>query len=239
MEMCARPGAVTDDDLVAYAYDEAPPEVVQHVQSCPACARSADEHRRFQAQISALLYRVDCPSSHMLGEYHLDVLTPGERRQIAAHVAECPACADEVRTLSRFLVSEPPAEPAGVIEQVKRIIATLLPLTPEAAYAAVRSTRGPSAQKYQAEDLFVTIHLQATARQSLVNITGEIWRENGDEATFAGRIVRLIAPDGGVTTASIGDRGEFLVDAVARGSYRLEIDLSDRIVVIEALRVDN
>lgn len=251
MNGCIRPGAVTDDELVAYAYGEATPDVSRHIESCPACAAAAGEYARLQRRLVGLLYRFDCPSADTLGDYQLNMLAQAERQQVAAHLADCPACAGELRELRRFLAVEPaPAlvgtfeqtpAPAltGVFEQMKRIIIAVLMPAPPAAANGVRSMEGPSAQTYRAEDLTVTIHLEATARRGFVNLTGQIVQEGAAEATLAGQTVRLIPADGSAVTAEIGDMGDFFIEAVARGTYRLEVELPDRVVVVEALRVDN
>jgi hypothetical protein len=103
----------------------------------------------------------------------------------------------------------------------------------------VRSTGGPSACTYHAGDLTLTLHLEATARRAVFNLTGQIWQEDAGAAALAGQAVRLIAPEGNAVTAAIGDLGDFFIDAVAAGVYRLEIELPDRVVVVEALRIAN
>jgi hypothetical protein len=228
---------VTEDDLVAYAYDEAPPDVVQHVQGCPACARSADEYRQLQQGVGGVLYRFDCPASHTLGEYHLQLLPPDERASIAAHLAECPICAEEVRVLRRFLADEPPPAPAGMGEQLKRIIATLVQPGLEAAYATVRGGGEAPSRIYRAGDMTITISLEESRRHGRLNLTGQIWREDVAE-TLAGRTVSLVAADESAMTAVIGDLGDFLIDEVTPSLYRLEIQLMDSVVVVENLRVD-
>jgi hypothetical protein len=239
VDSCARPGTVTDEDLVAYAYDEASPEVAHHVQHCPACARSAREYTHLQRRVGGAIHRFDCPTSHALGEYHLRLLPPDERASVAAHLAECPVCADEVRMLGRFLIDDPPAAPAGVGEQLKRIIATLLTPAPGLAYATVRGAGDAITRRYQAADLTIEARLGATAPSGYRQVSGVIWREGADAEDLTGRVLRLIGDDGGERFTNIGDLGDFDFGAIEPGNYRLEIETGDSVVVVEDLRLDS
>jgi anti-sigma factor RsiW len=237
VERCIQPGAVTEDDLVAYAYGEADPAVARHVRTCPACAAAAAEYERLQHHLGGLLYRVECPPAETLAEFQLRLLPAIEQARVAAHVRACPRCAAEVATLGEDLAAEPP--PSDLGERLRRAVVTLLAPAPHGALAGVRSTGGPSACTYHAGDLTLTLHLEATARRAVFNLTGQIWQEDAGAAALAGQAVRLIAPEGNAVTAAIGDLGDFFIDAVAAGVYRLEIELPDRVVVVEALRIAN
>jgi anti-sigma factor RsiW len=105
VERCIQPGAVTEDDLVAYAYGEADPAVARHVRTCPACAAAAAEYERLQHHLGGLLYRVECPPAETLAEFQLRLLPAIEQARVAAHVRACPRCAAEVATLGEDLAA--------------------------------------------------------------------------------------------------------------------------------------
>ncbi len=238
MDRCIRPGAVTDDDLVAYAYAEAAPAVSRHVESCPACAAAAAEYAHLQARLGRLLYRCDCPAPHTLADYHLQLLAPEERRQVAAHIRDCPACADDVQTLRRFLADQPAMPPPGPFGEIKRIVATLLTPAPGLVSVDVRGAGEAVTRTYRAADLTITIRLGAGTRRGYRRLSGVIWREGSGAETLAGQMLQLIGHDGTERTTEIEDLGDFAFDSVEPGTYRLEVALPDGIVVVEDLRLE-
>jgi hypothetical protein len=54
-----------------------------------------------------------CPPPHALGEHELDLLPRDERVRVAAHLADCPRCAAERRTLRAFLAAASARAPFG------------------------------------------------------------------------------------------------------------------------------
>jgi hypothetical protein len=50
--------------------------------------------------------------------------------------------------------------------------------------------------------------------------------------------VRLIASDGAALATTLDDLGNFEFEGVPAGTYVLELDLTGRVVAVEALRVD-
>ena len=236
MTQCSRPEPVPVEDLVAYAYGEATPEIVAHVATCPACREAAGEYTQLQRELGARLYRFDCPTPQTLGEYTLYFLSAEEQTRVAAHVGDCPLCAAELRTLRDFLASELAATVPSLMTRLKRTIATLV-TPPAAAYAGVRGAGEAAAQIYRAGDIVITIDPGAGARRARLPVTGLIWREGAAMEELAGSQVRLIAADGTAQTAQLGALGDFDWEAVAPGTYRLEAALADQLVVVEELRV--
>src|SRR5512141_3070774 len=100
---CSSPEAVTPEDIVAYVDGDAPPRVVEHIRSCPSCRAEARQYAQVQGRLHQALHRFDCPTPLALGEYNLGLVSAEDRTHIAAHVLECPACADELRALRAFL----------------------------------------------------------------------------------------------------------------------------------------
>src|SRR5215472_7763099 len=83
-------GAISPNDLMAYIDGEASPEIVRRIADDPRLAMEAQGYALAQAALRQRLYRFDCPSSQMLGEYELGILVPEERLRIARHVVEGP-----------------------------------------------------------------------------------------------------------------------------------------------------
>ena len=232
---CTRPEPVPVEDLVAYAYGEATPELVAHIETCPACREAAGEYTQLQRELGARLYRFDCPTPQTLGEYTLHLLAAEEQTRVAGHVRDCPLCAAELRTLRDFLASELAATVPSLMTRIKRTIATLV-APPAAAYAGVRGA-GAATRTYRAGAIVITVDPGAGARRARLPVTGLIWREGGAMEELAGSQVRLIAADGTAHTTQLGALGDFDWEAVAPGTYRLEAALADHLVVVEELRV--
>jgi hypothetical protein len=101
---CSEPGTFRDDELLVYL-DGAPGRtaVAAHLAHCPSCSQKVARYRQLEQQLTGKLYRWDCPSSQVLGEYHLGLLGNQECLQISQHLSACVLCAAELATLSHFL----------------------------------------------------------------------------------------------------------------------------------------
>ena len=87
-----------------------------HLEACAACraalARESDASFGAEAFARALAAPETRPESPHLGFEHLrgvvdDTLTPFDREWVAAHLALCVMCAEELRDLERFAVTLP------------------------------------------------------------------------------------------------------------------------------------
>ncbi len=235
---CSSPEAVTTDEIVAYVDGDAPPRVVEHIESCPSCKAEARRYARTQARLKAALHRFDCPSPQALGEYNLGLVSVEDRTRIAAHVLECPACADELGTLRAFL-SDRAAKPEarGVIAGLRRIVATLATPSPTGAWAGLRgSAMGPSLT-YLTEDLTISLNAVEGERPSLWSLLGLVVDPDG--ATLAaGGEAHLFGPSGESLAATVDELGNFAFASLRSGRYRLEVSLADRVVVLEDVPID-
>jgi hypothetical protein len=223
--------------LVAYASGEASPEVAAHVAACPACQAAASEYMEMQREIGGRLFRLDCPTPHRLGEYELRLLSPEEQTQVAGHVRDCPHCTGELRLLRDYLAQELPAPEPTLSQRLRQVVATLLTVPPPAALAGVRGATEAGSQRYQADDVTITLDLGPAGRRARVPVTGLIWREGAAMESLAGHPVRLITDEGAQQTVTIGPLGDFGWEAIAPGRYRLEVELKDRLIVVEELRI--
>lgn len=95
---------LSDEELCTAIFDkEALPEhLCHHLVVCEACQRRMVGYQQLHKNLLASLYRDTCPGSMEISMYCAHLLLPEQTTQIAAHVARCPLCADEVRDTRRF-----------------------------------------------------------------------------------------------------------------------------------------
>ncbi len=117
---CSEPGAIRDEELLAYlAGERVRPAVVQHLAHCQYCSARLAEYRRMELRLTSKLYRWNCPPAHILGEYHLGMLSNEIAAAVRLHLGVCVHCAAEVTALSDFLVNDPvPVERPAVSQGV-------------------------------------------------------------------------------------------------------------------------
>src|SRR5579884_963671 len=109
---CSEPGAIRDEELLAYLADEpVRPTVRQHLARCQYCSVRLAEYRRMELTLTSKLYRQDCPPAQLLGEYQLGLLTNEVATAVRRHLGSCVQCAAEVNALSDFLAGD--LMPAG------------------------------------------------------------------------------------------------------------------------------
>ena len=186
-----------------------------------------------ERRLRQALYRYDCPDAHALGEYELDLLDPFERTRAAAHVLECEECTEELHVLRAYLTT-PTTVTEPLMDRARRIIATLFAPRPGLAYGGLRGVDDPSTRVYEAGDVTITLGPGPRAGSVLGLVVA------GDEPPEAlqSRAVRLAQREGSSIDALIDDLGNFEFDQVAVGTYDLEIDLPQGVVVVEDFRVD-
>jgi len=140
--------------------------------------------------LTSKLYRWDCPSNQVLGEYQLGLLSNKLATAVKMHLSTCMLCAAEVATLSEFLANDPllverppakvtvlptaltnhrPARGAErVLEQlrersstgVRRIVASLVPQQPRLAFQRDTGPIGLWPRRYTAEDVSISVQVE-------------------------------------------------------------------------------
>lgn len=105
---CSEPGAIYDEELVAYlAGETVRPSVVEHIKQCQRCASQVARYNRMELQLMSKLYRWDCPSNQVLGEYQIGLLAQDQVAAVKNHLNMCVLCAAEVVALEKFLAHDP------------------------------------------------------------------------------------------------------------------------------------
>src|SRR5271169_2151751 len=117
---CSEPGAIRDEELLAYM-DGMPvrPAVLAHLAHCQCCSSHLATYQRMDRKLIQRLYRWDCPTNQVLGEYQLDLLSSEQAVDVRDHLTRCALCATEVVILSKFLANdESIIEPVPISQQV-------------------------------------------------------------------------------------------------------------------------
>jgi hypothetical protein len=257
---CSEPGAIRDEELLAYlAEEQVRPAVVQHLARCQYCSARLAEYRRMELRLTSKLYRRDCPPAHILGEYHLGMLSNEIAAAVRLHLGVCVHCAAEVTALSDFLANDPvpverpvvsqvvmpvsqnhrqPAQPVSPVQGAKAALERLR----DVAEAGVR--RGASngndlwPRRYTAEDLSISIQVEpGTSRRDLLQLIGFVARSGATLEALKGTPVLLSSPTSAIYTQNIDELGNFIFTSVSPATYTLELRLPDSTIVIEALPV--
>jgi anti-sigma factor RsiW len=94
---------VRGEQLIAYIDGEADDALKQHIEACASCRARLEPYIALQGDLLRALFRVHCPCSQALGDYHLGLLAEAEASAVKEHMAECPYCMAEIETLKQFL----------------------------------------------------------------------------------------------------------------------------------------
>jgi hypothetical protein len=182
------------------------------------------------------LDRRNCPAPESLGELAANLLTGGRKLVVARHVQQCPICAQELARYSQPLL--PPSMP-GVLARATgaiRRVTTALRWTPDPALTPVR---GPDAQ----DQLFQTdtIDLLVGYTPSVGpdgRLLGVLLPRQTPGRSWEGLPVSevVLAQDttwrGAVVTS---DRGDFVIEPVAPGTYDLLVQWQDELIWFETV----
>jgi hypothetical protein len=192
------------------------------------------EYAATERALRALLYRFDCPPAHTLGEYALDLLIDPQRRDIASHALACADCAEELRIARAFFAADAPvAKPHGW----RRVVASLFTPTAGAAAVAIRGDARATSAEYHAGAVHVVVGSLPARERGTFDLDGLLLHEGASSEAVAGRDVELVTDGVALYTTRTDDLGNFAFDAVASGTYQLEIHCLDEVVVIEDLRL--
>jgi len=186
------------------------------------------DDRQTQLWLHQALYRFDCPSAHTLGEYQLGLLPVEQQTALAAHAVDCDACRAELTTLRNFLQT-PISAPEPMLSRARRVLAALMTPAPRTAYGGLRGAAQPAVRVYEVEDITVTIG----PGQGPGSLIGLLMVTSLAPEDLVGRTVRLLASDGAPRAAALDDIGNFEFDGLPPGPSSLELELPDRLLVVE------
>lgn len=227
---CISPPELDDRQLLAYIDGDADHQVATHLAQCPYCREKARHLSHWQNQLTAKLYRINCPSSIELGDYHLGLLPTAQTVSIAQHVSDCPHCKREVAQLRDYLRGElAPASEVGPMERAKVLIARLvggpgepgldgrLALAP--VLAGIRGeAKGPLT--LEADGILIVLDVQLAA-EGRVTILGQVAADDQDH--WNGASVELRQSGVPQMMAVIDDLGAFRCEGLPPGPTEILI----------------
>lgn len=104
---CNAPGAIRDEELLAYlAGEKVRPFVTEHLAQCQRCTTQLASYQELELLLTSKLYRLDCPPSAVLGEYQLGMLSKEMSAAVRHHLDMCVQCTGEVAALEGFLAND-------------------------------------------------------------------------------------------------------------------------------------
>ena len=260
---CYQPPALDDLALIAAIDGEASPEVMTHLRTCASCAARAQHFASIQGLLRERFFRMFCPSTDELIAYHSGSISGAQHDTITAHLRECPHCSREMRLL-KHITSDPvtgrsppvfwpfiestimPESQADsnppAVTQIRRVIAKLLHIEPQVAlvdiYGAARGPARTDQYAYHAENLQIVIDVHRLAnRNDRRVLTGSLFLD--DDLPQGRWRASAYSVDNNqlIKTADLDNLGNFVLDDLSPGSYRLSLYLPDREVVIEAIHL--
>jgi len=261
---CSEPGTIRDEELLAYlAGDRVRPAVQQHLARCQSCSAKLADYRRVERSLTRNLYRLDCPSNQVLGEYQLEMLSNEQASSVKFHLSTCVLCSVEIAALSQFLANDPMLVERVAVQpslsnnhgshsikpsfshlrnitggQIRRIIATFIPPQPRLAYQREIASTEVWPRSYSAEDFHISIQLdKGTSPKGSLQLIGFVTRKGSSLESLQGMPVVLSSETDVVYKQNIDELGNFVFSSISPASYTLELQLPDSTIVIEKLPV--
>ncbi|GER92064.1 hypothetical protein KDW_62260 [Dictyobacter vulcani] len=266
---CSEPGAIRDDELIAYLEGEkVRPTVVEHLARCQKCSSQLASYRQVERKLTHRLYRWDCPPNQVLGDYLLGMLDGDVTLMVQTHLHLCVLCSAELATLTNFLAVEPlvpaytvaseeawQAAPQGsrqplqeikrtlgqAASGVRRIAALLLPPQPGLAYQRSVTRQDITwPRTYAAQDVTISLQLESGPKSSgTLQLIGFVTRQGTAVDALQGTTARLLTAEGVTQTQQIDELGNLIFSALEPAVYTLEVQLPEGTVVVDQLSLSN
>lgn len=179
---------------------------------------------QFEDSFKAALYRITCPDSATLGNFHLGLLPDEAAAPITKHLTICPHCTQEIAQLEAFLAETAVSLQPSAAERIKVWIAKRITTQGEArdglgtpAFALRGSDNGPL--MYEAGDAQLSLEVQDDpehpGRKSILGLVLGI-----ETAQVEAKLLRGDAVE---TAVTLDDLGNFTFTNLAAGSYQLVV----------------
>jgi anti-sigma factor RsiW len=228
---CVFPPELDDKQLLLYLDGEVDDETASHLKRCAHCRGKAETLDRLQKRMTTRLYRLTCPPSIELGEYHLRMLPASQMLVVAQHLRECPHCTQEVAQLDGFLSDLAPIREDSLLGKAKVLIAQLVGGQGEFGSAPVvpalrGEAKGPMA--FEADGIVITLDVQSIPKGQ-VSMQGQVAADEQDQWT--GAVVQMLRDDMLELTAVLDDLGAFGFEEVRPGPIQLKITSTNGIEV--------
>jgi hypothetical protein len=242
-------GHADDEALASYALDPTGVDdaAAHHIATCTICSAEVAWYTALLRVGDLRRDRMGCPTAQTIQAYALGELSGPAWREAAAHVAACMHCAAEVLTTREALPLPAVAAQERAVTRVRRILATLLPLTPSSDPALALRGLADTADEEDAPRTFaaegVELALRHERERGAFVLYGTIAGNESAELSRPLSARLLSAPAGGdaaiaelalVAEVPIEFRA-FEFHDVAPGAYQLEVLFPDRVIVVAAL----
>lgn len=251
---CIKPPVLTDEQLLAFIDGEATADIVTHLQQCVSCGQRAKLLARQQNQLLAQLYRVECPSSLELGEYHIGLLAPERVVAVEQHLTHCLHCAREVQTVQNYLQTLAPSAkpvPAPAFtgqslgqtlgQKLGKWVATLVDRLASdelegGSLPAFASLRGDQEEQavYKAGHVQIVIELQRDSSQPDHKLLLGLVLGIGADQTVEAYLEQAGQALG---SAPVDELGNFVFEHLTAGLYTLILRSAENEIWIEAFQV--
>ena len=188
--------------------------------------------------LKAALYRITCPDSATLGNFHLGLLPEDAATQISDHLAVCPHCVREIEQLEVFLAETAVSLQPSTAERIKIWIAKRLPTGRETgsplgtpAFAMRGNDTGPL--MYEAGNAQLSLEVQDdpehSGRKSILGLVLGIETE--------AVAVKLVQEDVVVTAVTLDELGNFTFTGLEPGQYELTLSGQDIEIHVQDLLI--
>ena len=152
--------------------------------------------------LKAALYRITCPDSATLGNFHLGLLSEDAATEISLHLVKCPHCTRELQQLEAFLAETAVSLQPSTAERIKIWLAKRLPTGGHANEA------GDAQLSLEVQD-----DPEHPGRKSILGLVLGIETGNLE--------ARLLQGDEHLTAVSLDDLGNFIIGNLLPGRYEL------------------
>jgi hypothetical protein len=228
---------LTDDEISLLLDGHANDDLIQHVAQCPACAQRLETARLIEISMKAKLFRADCPAPQTLGDYHAGLLTPDDRKMIAAHLNLCASCRSELQTLIDFLAADldetvplPEVPPNNIIRP---------PTTYFQAATPLRKVRGSDKRQLRATVNGVQLFFDLQRSPKGIALEGLLVpQEKKEMSVWVGSLVEIRTVNELLSVCYIDDMGTFRCELIPEGMVYVRItSVGGRSIVVSDLEI--
>lgn len=258
-DRCISTPALDDLALIAAIDGEADDEVMRHLGACAHCAARAQHFADLQGLLRKQFFRMFCPPADTLVAFHEGSLSTLQYAQVKSHLAECPHCSREQRflvqlttdsvsgtsppmqwyTLSADTLRQPRPPSDAPSPALRQIPAVRLPPATQPTrsfYGSARSQPQLGIYAYQADDMQISIGVRLVAnRNDRRVLSGSVRLADERASALDHAIASLFHQQQVIGSAELDELGNFVLDNLQPGTYRLSFRLTDCEVIIETL----
>ena len=228
-KQCISPPELDDKQLLIYLDGNADKEIVSHLERCEYCREKAENLANLQNELISRLYRINCPSSLELGEYHLHMLPASQMLMVRQHVSECPHCTRELTQLEEFFLSDLAPTENSLLGQAKVLIARLMGAEVDSGLAPALRGESKGPLTFEADGIVIVLDIQPV-NDGKVHILGQVAADNQDQWT--GALVEFRQGDELQFSTTVDDLGAFRSDSIEPGSKELRITPKDGSLIL-------